>query len=160
MANITVSETIHAPQARVFELAADIPHAAERISGINKVEILEPAPEAPDNLGPVGLGFRWRETRTMMGKQATEDMTITEWSPPHRYTVEARSHGCHYRTPITVEGVNAGTTRLTMQFTATPETTMARVMMKVFAFMNKTVAKCLAADLMDIKASAESVGEH
>jgi hypothetical protein len=158
MTTIAVSETIRAPQAKVFALASDIPGAAGRVKGINKVEVLRPAEEFPDNFGPVGRGFTWRETRTMMGRQATEDMTITDWSPPHAYTVEARSHGCHYRSLITAVPVDPGTTRLTMAFEATPETTMARVMMKLFRFMNKQVAKCLGDDLKDIKAACEAAG--
>jgi len=155
MSTITVCETIKAPQAAVFAMASDIPNAAGRVKGINKVEVLSPAEESPDNLGPVGRGFSWRETRTMMGKQATEDMTITDWSPPHGYTVEARSHGCHYRSLITAVPVDPGTTRLTMSFEATPETTMATVMMKLFRFMNRQVAKCLGDDLKDIKRACE-----
>lgn len=158
MTTITVSETIRTPQAAVFAMASDIPGAAGRVKGINKVEVLSSAEDSPDNLGPVGRGFSWRETRTMMGKQATEDMTITEWSPPHGYTVEARSHGCHYKSLITVAPVDPGTTRLTMAFQATPETTMARIMMKLFRFMNKQVAKCLGDDLKDIKAACEGTG--
>jgi len=155
MPTIHASETINAPIARVFEIASDIPNAAETISGINSIEILACAPESPTNNGPVGEGFKWRESRTMFGKEATEDMWINAWAPPAGYTVEARSHGCHYLTPITFEDLGNGQTRVSMAFNATPETLMARVMMKVFAFMNKKLAQCLADDLADIKRAAE-----
>lgn len=156
MATITVSETIHAPIDRVFQIATNIPDAAETITGIEKIEVLENAPPAEHNNGVVGQGFKWRETRTMFGKQATEDMWITEWSPPTTYVVEARSHGSHYLTPITFEDLGNNQTRMTMTFNATPETFGAKVMMKVFSFMTKKLTQCLADDLADIKSAAES----
>ncbi len=155
MPTITVSETVQAPLDRVFAAAADIPSVGERIKAIQKIEVLTPAPEAEDNLGPVGRGFVWRETRTMCGKQAAETMTITEWSPPHAYTAEARSHGCHYRTALTFQSTGPDATRITTTFEATPETFTARVFCKVFVFMNKTIAKCLLGDLRDLKAGLE-----
>ena len=156
MPAITVTETVQAPRDRVFAIAADIPSAAATIDGIDAVEVLTPSPEHPSNLGPVGLGFAWRETRTMLGRKATEVMAITAWHPPESYVVEARSHGCHYRTPITFEAIDPATTRMTMTFTATPETLMAKVMMKLFAAMAKHAAKCITNDLRDIKRAAES----
>jgi uncharacterized membrane protein len=158
MPTITASETIHAPAERVFAIAADIPSAAERIRGIDKIEVLATATAAAaDPAAPaVGLGFTWRETRTMMGRQATEVMTITAWDPPGGYTVEARSCGSHYRTPITVEPLTPDTTRLTMTFHITPETLLAKVMTRLFSFMNKYLAKCMQDDLRDIKAVCES----
>lgn len=156
MPTITVTETVGAPQARVFAAAADIPGAGEWIRAIDKIEVLTEAPDAPDNLGPVGHGFVWRETRTMMGKKATETMTITDWSPPHHYTAEARSHGCHYLTTLSFHAEGADTTRVTATFHGTPETFGAKVLTVLFAFMNKAIAKCLREDLGDLKTRCES----
>jgi hypothetical protein len=156
MPRITVTETVRAPLGRVFAAAADIPHAAEHIGAIQSIEVLTEAPEAADNHGPVGRGFVWKETRTMFGKQATETMTITEWSPPHAYTAEARSHGCHYRTTLAFHSTGPESTRITASFQGTPETFAAKVLSKLFAFMNKTIAKCLSADLRDLKNRLES----
>lgn len=154
--HITVSQTINAPQDRVFAVATDIPNAAAFIGGIDDVQTLAEAPPHPDNLGPVGEGYTWRETRTMFGKKATEDMTITEWSPPSGYAVEARSHGSRYRSTFAIEPTTPGSTTITMAFTATPETFGAKIMMKLFSAMSKKLVKCLEDDLRDIKAAAES----
>ncbi|MFG0299093.1 MAG: SRPBCC family protein [Phycisphaerales bacterium JB047] len=157
MKPIIVSETINAPIERVFQIASNIPQAAENIEGITAIETLKEAQPAPDNNGIVGLGYAWRETRIMFGKKATEDMSITQWTPPNAYRVEARSHGTHYLTDITFDQTDEHTTRITMSFNATPESFMAKVMMKVFAAMTKHLVKCLQADLADIKAKAESM---
>jgi len=154
--NITVSETINAPLDRVFAVASDIPNCASFIQGIETIDTLTEAPPAENNLGPVGKGYAWREVRIMFGKKATEDMTITEWTPPTAYTVEARSHGSHYLSNFTFEQFDDQSTRITMAFNATPETFMAKVMMKAFAFMTKKLTQCLVDDLRDIKTTAET----
>lgn len=155
MSTISVTETINAPRERVFAIASDIPNAAGFVRGIEKIEVLSEAPPSPDNLGPVGKGFAWRETRVMFGKKATETMSITGWNPPVAYTAEAHSHGAHYLSLFTFTETEPGVTRVTMSFSATPETFMARVMMKIFSAMTKHLVKCLANDLRDIKAAAE-----
>jgi hypothetical protein len=104
----------------------------------------------------VGRGFVWRETRTFMGKQATEVMTITDWSPPHAYAAEARSYGSHYRTTFAFQSAGPSTTRVTATFVGTPETFGAKLTWRIFFFMKKSVAKCLSADLADVKAACES----
>lgn len=156
MSKITVTETINASIDRVFAIASDIPNAESFITSIESIETLEDAAPAPDNLGNVGLGYTWRETRIMFGHTATEDMSITKWSPPTSYTVEARSHGAHYLSDFTFDRIDDQNTRITMSFNATPETFLAKVMTKLFSFMNKKIAKCLSDDLKDIKSTAES----
>lgn len=152
MPTVTVSIDIDAPRHRVFEIASDIPGAADRIRGITAIEMLSD--------GPVGPGTRWRETREMdmplVGKKpATEEMWITEFDPPNRYAVEARSHGTHYLTPITCEAAPEGGTRLTMAMTGTPETLPAKIMAKALRGVTAMVEKCLREDLEDIKRACE-----
>jgi len=64
-------------------LPTDLEGSAERLSGVNEAEILE-RPE-------FGLGTRWRETRTMFGKEATEEMVVTE---RRELTPQAFATGC------------------------------------------------------------------
>ena len=64
MADITVSTHVYAPLERVFEVYTQIDKAAERIPGITDLEVLSE--------GPFGEGTRWRETRVMFKKKATE----------------------------------------------------------------------------------------
>lgn len=144
---VVVSETIHAPIERVFAASTDIASAAEFIGGIDKVEMLSD--------GPVGTGTKWRETRTMFGRQASETMWITEWEPPTRYVVEARSRGTHYLTPITLERLGDDQTKITMSFAATPESFMSKILVKVFSGMARYVRKALQQDLADLKAFCE-----
>ncbi|MEO1533955.1 MAG: SRPBCC family protein [Planctomycetota bacterium] len=154
MKAIHVTERVNASMEDVFAVASDIANAAERIGGIDSVEMLTD--------GPVGMGTKWRETRTMFGKQADETMWITAWEPPvagaasAKYLVEARSHGCHYVTPVEFERLGDNETRMSMTMHATAETLSARIMMVVFGFMAKSAVKALQADLRDIKAYCEA----
>ena len=60
MAKVKVSTEVKAPVERVFELFTDIEHAAGRVSGIKKIEVM--------STGPFSLGYRWTETREVMGR--------------------------------------------------------------------------------------------
>lgn len=148
MKAIEVSETVRAPIEEVFAIASDIPRAAERVEGIESIEMVSD--------GPVGKGTRWRETRLMFGKRATEEMWITAWDPPRGYVVEAESCGCHYRSVLSFDEVAENETRMVMTWSGTANTFMAKVMMVVFAGMRRSMVKLIAADLRDIKGHCEA----
>ena len=80
---ISMSELLEAPRSDVFKLFTDIENASDRISGIRKLEVLSEVRS--------GVGLRWRETRVMFGKEATEEMEITGFDEPESYVVEAES---------------------------------------------------------------------
>lgn len=58
---------INQPIEKVWKKITDIENSANFIEGITKVEVLE---KPKDTL----LGFKWKETRVMFGKEATEIM--------------------------------------------------------------------------------------
>jgi hypothetical protein len=63
--------TIDGSKAAIWAVITNIANAAETISGIKNIEVLE----KPAN-GLVGL--RWRETRMLFGKPAIAEKLITE----------------------------------------------------------------------------------
>jgi hypothetical protein len=146
MFGFTVDRHIAAPPDVVFARATDFGHAPEVITAIVRMEIL--------TSGPVGAGTRFRETRMMFGREATEEMTITAFEPPKGYTLSAESHGSRYLTELSFAPDGQGT-RMTMTFTGTPVTFMARVMSVLMRPMMKSVIKMCAKDLDDIKAAIE-----
>ena len=145
---IEVKTTINAPREAVWARATDIAHAPEFISGLDSAEVLE-QPES----GLVGL--KWRETRTLMGKQSTETMWVTAAKAPDYYDVEAGSHGCRYFSRLSFDDVG-GATELKMTFSAEPESFMAKVLGNTIGrlFMGPT-RKAFQQDLDDIKMAAE-----
>ena len=143
---LTIRESIAAPVDEVFAIASDFPHAAEFVSGITKVEMLTD--------GPVGVGTRFRETRVMYGREATEEMEVTGFEPPNSVTLGCESHGCRYRSVFTFEPTKGGTD-VRLEFEATPLTAFAKVMSFLMKPAIKGVAKAVEQDLRDIKSAAE-----
>jgi uncharacterized protein YndB with AHSA1/START domain len=146
MARVTVERTVAAPPERVFQAATDIHHWAEIVPAIERVEVLTP--------GPMRVGTRFRETRRMMGREATEEMTVTAFEAPRSYTLGAESHGCRYRTELRFEPAGAGT-RMVFEFRAEPLTFTAKVLSVLMKPMMKKMAQMCAADLDAIKAHVE-----
>ncbi|MCA9212949.1 MAG: SRPBCC family protein [Planctomycetales bacterium] len=147
MGKIEVGVDIDAPLEKVFELFTDFSKASERIDGISKLELL--------TSGPIGKGTRFRETRVMMGKEATEEMEITDFQPNESYRVEAESCGAHYQTDYTFRP-NGDRTKVEMSFEGKPVTFAAKLLSPAFLVMAKTVRKCLQDDLDCLKRIAES----
>lgn len=139
MSELTVSTNVAAPIDRVFAVYTDIGKAAERIPAITSLEVLSE--------GPFGEGTRWRETRLMFKKEATEEMWVTGFNPPQSYTVEAESHGSRYSTlfQFTPEGTG---TKVTWTFSATATSLGAKILSPIFNVLFKgTMIKCMRGDL-------------
>lgn len=147
MSKITVTTLVSAPITRVFEVFSDLRKAAERIPNITALELLTD--------GPVGEGTRWRETRLMFKKEATEEMWITSFDPPRSYTVEANSHGMRYETRFGF-AEEAGGTRVNWTFEGTPLTLGTKIMSPVLGLMlNGVMKKCMRSDLEILGAVCE-----
>lgn len=147
MPTITIARTIEASAEEVFDASTAVHTWADVVPAIQSVEVLTD--------GPVGLGTRFRETRTMFGREATEEMEILEFERPNRYVFGAESHGCRYRTTFTLTPDGTGT-QIEMVFAGTPLTFTAKVMTVVMRpFMGKMADMC-AKDLEAIKAHVES----
>ena len=139
MASIIVSTHVSAPLERVFEVYTDIEKAEERIPAITKLEMLSE--------GPFGNGTRWRETRVIMKKEATEEMWVTGFRPPQSYTVEAQSHGTLYETLFQFEPEGDGT-KVSWTFKGTPQTFGAKLAALIFGlFFKGMMKKCMLGDL-------------
>ncbi len=145
-----VSERINAPADAVFAAASDFANAPQRISGIRKTEMLTD--------GPVGKGTRFRETRVMFGKEATETMEVIDFQPGRSYTLGANSCGTEYRTLVSVRPAGPGS-EVTFDFTGTPRTLGARLMCALMGWMVKgACVKAVTKDLADLKVAMERPG--
>lgn len=150
MNEIQLTRTVNAPAPVSWDVLTDIDHWTEVLTGITRVERL-------DEGSGFGLGTRWRETRTMYGREATEEMVVTAFDPPSRYVVEADSHGAAYRSEIRVEPDGTDVSTIRMTFAATPRGAVNRLLAATVAraFQGAT-RKALQADLDDIAAAAEA----
>ena len=144
-----VSTVIAAEPSVVFEACADFAKAPERVEGILNCEVLTD--------GPIGQGTRFRETRIMFGKEASEEMEVTQFERGKSYTVEAESCGAHYTTKFDFQPEN-GATRVTMEWHARPVTLMAKLMQPLGWLMSGFLRKCIEKDLESIKSYLEAPG--
>ena len=148
MAGISVERAVAAPPALVWDIVTDIERSPDVVESIRSVERL-------DGGTGVGVGTRWRETRVLVGRQATEILRVSAVEPGRAYTVEAESRGTRYRSVLRVDPDGAGS-RLSMSFDAEPSGTVAKLLAAtVGRVFEGSTRKALQKDLDDIAAAAE-----
>lgn len=143
---IGIDALVEAPPEVVFATVADIPAWPRYISSIERIEMLTPGPVAP--------GLHFREVRTMFGRQATEEMTVAELTPPLRLVLTAFNHGTAYRAEHLCEP-QGRQTRLRLVFEGRPVTLLARLFTPLGLLFAGSVRRHLEADLADLKREAE-----
>lgn len=132
----------------VWSAISNIENWADSISGIESVEILERPPA-----GFVGL--KWRETRTLFGKTATEDMWVTDAVENEFFQTRAENHGCIYISTRRISEAESGV-RLTMSHETRPQGFLTKLVSIPMGFVFKgMMKKLLLQDLTDIKNAVE-----
>lgn len=151
--SVTVSRTVAAPVETVWDVATDLEAMPGTMSAIARVEVLAGG-------DPFDVGTRWRETRVMMRREATEEMAVTHAARPTAYTVEADNHGVHYVSTFTFTPLGADRTEVTLTFSGEPtkpQNPLARAMGRLGLRM---VRKELEKDLTDLGAAAEAAARR
>lgn len=146
MPAFTVHQSIQRPCGEVFRIFTEFSELPNRVSGITRLEVLGHA--------PVGEGFRWRETRHMFGREASEEMQITEFVTGRSYTVKAESHGTRYTSTFVFEPDGAATT-VRCHFQVKPVSLAAKMLSPLGAMMMGSTRKLVARDIDDLKQFAE-----
>lgn len=146
---IAVSIIINSTKEKVWNILTDIENLTNTVNAISEIEILL-KPET----GLIGL--KWKETRSFLGKKASEVMWIEEAEANSHLTIEAASHGMEYTTDYSLED-EAGKVRLTLEFGGVPKTKMARFLYITTGFMFRSATKkAFLIDLEDIRKAAET----
>lgn len=149
MNDIEVSRVVAAPVERVWEVFTDLGRAAERMSGVESIQVVTP--------GPFKVGTTWRETRRLHGKSSTEQLTVTECDPPTRYVAEAESKGTHYRSEFTFTPDGPGRTEVRAVFGAQSRNPVGKVVGVVLGgLVSRTLAGTMDRDLADLADFCES----
>ena len=146
MPAFTLTKRIHASPEVVWDVFTDFDKVADRISAIVKLELLTD--------GPVGLGTRFRETRIMFKREATEEMEFTDFDPPRSYTIGSESCGCEYscKHRFVPDGND---TVLEFEMSYRPVSIFAKLMTPLGKLMQGPMIKCLEKDFDELKAVAE-----
>ncbi|HLT29045.1 MAG TPA: SRPBCC family protein, partial [Myxococcaceae bacterium] len=115
----------------------------ETMSGISRVEVLSGG-------DAFGTGTRWKETRVMFGKEASEVMEVTAVDPYRSYKVEAESNGMHYVSTFTFEALEPQKTRVEMTFAGRALKKQNFLVRLLGRFAAGMVRKTLEKDLEDL----------
>ena len=145
--SVSVQRTVNAPVNQVWSVATDLKALPETMSGISKVEILAGG-------DPFGRGTRWKETRVMFGKEASEEMEVTAVDPYRSYRVEAESNGMHYDSTFTFEALGPQQTRVEMTFAGRALKKQNFIVRFFSRFAVGMVRKALEKDLEDLGKAA------
>lgn len=147
MARFSITLNVNASLEDTFAIFADFEHAAGRVEGIKKIELLTPP--------PVGLGTKFKETRIMFKREASEVFTITAYEPNRRYKMAATSCGAEYHCDFLFTPEGSGT-KVVVEFATRPISFMAKLMTPLSMMMMGTMKKCIRKDMDDLTRAAEA----
>jgi hypothetical protein len=144
---VEVQVTIKGSRTAVWNAITNIENAAEFISGIEKIEVVE----TPAN----GLvGFKWRETRMYFGKPATVEIWITDAVEKEFYKTKAESDGYLFLSTMSISESSDGIT-LTSSHDYKPQSAVAKLKSISMFLFKGMIKKILQQDLNDIKSAVE-----
>ena len=138
---------IKGSKAAIWAAITNIENAAEIISGIEHIEVVE----KPAN-GLVGL--KWRETRMLFGKPATVEKWITAAAENEFYKTRAEDGGFVFVSTIRISESSGGMT-LTSSHETKPQGIVARLQSLPMFLFKGMVKKALVQDLNDYKSTVE-----
>ena len=139
--------TINGSKAAIWAAITNIEHAANIISGIEQIEVVEKPAH-----GLVGL--RWRETRMLFGKPATVEKWITDAAENAFYTTRAEDGGFVFVSTMRIAESDGGMT-LTSAHETKPQGIVARLQSLPMFLFKGVVKKALVQDLNDYKSAVE-----
>lgn len=146
--SVLVERRIAAGQGLVWEALTDLRGMERVLSGVTKVDVLTD--------GAFGVGTRWRETRRMFGKEATEEMWVTACDPSERYVVEAESHGTRYISEWVLRADGPSVTTVGMTFTAVASGGVTGLLTRILGGLGaRAVRKAIAKDLDEVASAVE-----
>ena len=144
MSRTTVTRVIDAPLGFVFRTVAEIDNFSNAISHIVDVEFLSDI--------HVGVGARFRETRSMMGREASTVLEVTEYVENARIRLVSDEGGTVWDSVFEVETVDQGTA-LTLTMDARPYTFRARI---ITPLIKPVVRRGLVNDMDAVKEYCEN----
>jgi len=148
MDEIIVEERIEAPPDVVWAVITNIENAADVISGISVIV-------HPFDDRDFDVGFTWRETRRMFGKDTTEEMQVVAVDDGRSYDVESDSHGTRYFSTTSVLPDGDGCV-LRMAFRGEAQNTLSKVMGATLGrLFEGPTRRAIQQDLRDIAAEAQ-----
>ena len=140
--------TIDRNKTAVWTTITNIRQAAEIVSGIEKIEILnEPVNEL--------VGLKWRETRMYFGKPSAIDKWITDAVESKFYKTRAEMDGFIFLTTMSISE-SGDNIRLTSSHETHSQGIIAKIKSIPMIFFRGMLKKAILKDLHDIKTAVEN----
>jgi len=144
MSRTEITTQIDAPLSLVFDTVAHIENFSKAVPHIVSTEFLSDKQS--------GVGTRFREVRTMGGREASNDLEVTEFEENDHVRIVTDSHGAVWDTLFTVRESGEGT-ELVMTMDARPYKLLPRLMIPLTKGM---VRKAIVSDMQAVKQYCES----
>ena len=146
MSTVTVVNHIAAPVEEVFGVFTDLEHGAERVSNIQKIEVL--------TVGGFKLGTRWLETRENLGQSDSAEMEVTAFERNRAYTITHHKVGTRIDATFTFDPIDDGT-RIQTEFVLAAAGSSPGLLAPLGWAMAGKVRDVITRDLADLKDSME-----
>jgi hypothetical protein len=139
-ASVSADQLFNTSVGETWETIADIESYPNRTSSYTEINPLT------DHLG--GLGARWKQTRTVWGRNHTQTMEVVEWEPTASMALRATEAGAEYETRYLFTPVDGGTKVMAI-FTVAPVSLYGRAVVglmgkKLMASSREALAEILA----------------
>lgn len=85
MPQVEASRVVNAPPQRVFDELTDFASSPKWLEGVSEAASLTP--------GPVGVGSRFTQTRTTMGRASKVEGAVLAHDPPRKLVLDIRRDG-------------------------------------------------------------------
>jgi carbon monoxide dehydrogenase subunit G len=144
MARTTVSRTIRAPVARVFDTISDIGNFSKAVPDIVKVEFLTEQRSGP--------GTRFRETRRMGKREVSSELEVKDLVTNERVRMVSDQGGTVWDSVFKVTPAGDGATELTLVMDANAYKLAAKIFNPLIKGM---IRKAIEKDLDAVKAYCE-----
>ena len=141
--NVTVTRRIAAPVDVVFRTVAHVEQFSQAVPHILRVEFLSEVKS--------GVGARFRETRRVMGSEASTELEVKEYVENERVRMVSEAGGALWDTVFTVAPDGEGTA-LEMVMDAQPRSASARM---TLPFIIGVVRKAVEQDMNAVKSFCE-----
>ena len=139
--------TIDGSKAAVWAVMTDIENAADILSGVEKIEVVE---KPASGL----VGMRWRESRMYFGSLATVEKQITDAVENEYYKTRAEDSGFVFLSDMKISESDGGV-MLTTSHDTQPQGFVAKLKSLPMVFFKGVIKKALLQDLADIKSAVE-----
>jgi hypothetical protein len=143
-----VTRRIAAPLDVVWSTITDVGRYPERVRSYVHVEYLTPERS--------GVGASWRQTRTVFGREHSQQLRIVGWEPPGYLKTAARESGAVYTTRYRLTDAN-GSTEVTVLFEVSATNVIGAIIQRLLgARLLGSTREAMERDLADLATAAEA----